>query len=358
MTRSLCPVAAGRARVVRSVAFGLLAAAVAAAPSPAAAAPGGLELVRTLLWATAGAPADPARVTLEEPGPERPARGPAGVAVDASGALLVVDTLARRVVRVGAEGPPTVVFAAEDALEPVAVAALPGGGVAVLDRVRRDVTLVKDGVVSAKAALPHGLQHLAGLLPLADGRTALVTAYQESYPVPAQAAASTASWFAGRLPGVPLPDGRVATVALAGGGAITLRWLQPPPLGVEWELAEAATLSLDPPARAARIVGGTKEGALVLEVDHDEPSEGGAARFGRRLLRVLPAGLGKGTASVTLPTEGLLYVPFAGSAIAEDGSVVVLLPVAEGLQLLRWQPPARPGAAPAAGGPAPAGGVR
>lgn len=323
------------------------------APPPATAAPpGGLVLVRTLPW---GGGAD--GVTLQEAGRERPARGPAAIGVAADGALLVVDTLARRVLRVGAEGPPEVVFAAAETLEPVAAVALPDGRLAVLDAVGRRVAFAKDGAVGRQSRLPHGLHHLAGLTPLTDGRIALVTAYQESYPVPERADADTASWFAARLPGVPLPDGRLATVERTDSGGIVLRWLELPPVGSGWDLAETATLSLDPPARAARIVGGTRDGGIVLELDHDEPSAGDAARFGRRLLRVLPAGQGKGTASVTLPTEELLYVPSSGSAVGPDGSVAVLLPVAEGLRLLRWQPPAPRGAGPAPSG-APEGGVR
>lgn len=321
-------------------ALGALAALALPGPAPAEAA--GLEPIRTLGWA-GGA------VTVQEAGRERPARGPAGVGVDAAGALLVVDTLARRVLRVPTDGPPEVVWAAAEALEPVAALGLPGGGFAVLDRVRREVALAKDGETVRAARLPHGLLHLAGLAPVADGRVALVSAYQESFPVPLTApsapSADSAAWFAARLPGVPLPDGRVATVERQDDGAVTLRWLAPPALGAEWELAEAATVRLQPPARAARVVGGTAAGAVFLEVDHDEPGAGAAARFGRRLVRVLPAGQGKGVASVTLPTEDLLYVPFAMSAVAPDGSVVVLLPAAEGLRLLRWRPPVVEGGA-------------
>jgi hypothetical protein len=68
-----------------------------------------------------------------------------------------------------------------------------------------------------------------------------------------------------------------------------------------------------------------------------------AARLPHGLLHL--AGQGKGVASVTLPTEDLLYVPFAMSAVAPDGSVVVLLPAAEGLRLLRWRPPVVEGGA-------------
>jgi len=89
-----------------------------AALGPAAAAAAGLELVRTLPWSGAGG------VTLQEAARERPARGPQGVAAEESGALLVVDTLARRVVRVAAEGPPEVVWAGADTLEPVAAIAV------------------------------------------------------------------------------------------------------------------------------------------------------------------------------------------------------------------------------------------
>ena len=165
--------------------------------------------------------AGPGEVGLQPAVPERPARGPQAVAVAADGAVLVLDAVNGRVVRVDASGAAGVAIAAvpRDAED---LAAGADGALAVYSPLQaRAWVFVPDGAPAGELALDRAIRHVTGIALGASRRLVLRTAYQETLVAGSPAAAAAlATVLHGKREGAALlADGRGVAVRAAGGAA-------------------------------------------------------------------------------------------------------------------------------------------
>lgn len=291
----------------------------------------GLEQRAMRVVATLGVGEGPAEVTIRPPveGVEVAAGGPSAIAVGPQGELLVADTLAGRVVRLGSRGdplPPLPVWGVDD------VAFGPEGDVFAWSRARSTVSRFDAGGQELDVIeVPTTLRWITGLCPWAGGGPGLHTAYQESVRLDAQ------DLRRGLVEGVPGFGGeRFRTVRRDGVAFIEV-------------LAPSRETGSEPrriavPVRTAvgslELVGATDDGEIVVDLQDVTASD--PVRVERAVRRYGPDGALRG--EVRVP-QGL-YAPAHALELGPDGTVYALVPTAEGVEVHAWPRDASDGGAP------------
>jgi hypothetical protein len=261
----------------------------------------------------------PGEITLRPPAEEAVAGGPAALAVDASGTIHVADTLADRIVRIRADG---------RALSPLEAPAVEdiivdeeGLVYAFSRRDFRVTVLDSDGQVRDVVEIPRTMRWVTGLCLLADGQVGLHTGYQESVPLRAQ---QLQQELTEGIPG--LDGGRYRTLRRDGTARIDL--VRP---GSERTLVERRLdVAVATPLGSLTFLGATRGGELVVDVQDVVDEE--LVTVERMVRRYSSAGLLR--SERTVPRG--LYAPPHALELAADGTVYVLRPTMEVVEVWAW----------------------
>jgi hypothetical protein len=210
----------------------------------------------------------PAAAGLRPAVAERLAAGPSAVAVAPDGAVLVLDRLNRRVLRLADDGrPPQIVAEAPEDAEDLAAG---DDGTLALYSPWRALVWVHGGGAPATMAVPRGLRGVQRLGVGPSRQVLLHTAYQETFSLGSPAVPQTeAAVLAQHREGaVQLDDGRGAAVRLLPDGRPELLLRRP---GERLDRAERFAL----PERvlAARLVGAAGP-AVCLRLEQAGPGPG------------------------------------------------------------------------------------
>jgi len=224
--------------------------------------------------------------------------------------------LAGRVIRVSPSGeplPPIAMYGAEDVIFDdeglLYVFSRNASRVSVFDEAGQEVDLIE---------ITRTMRWVTGFCALPDGALALHTAYQESVALDAQ------DLHTGLTEGVPGRDGlRYATLRRNGVASIEVR--DPSPASVRRLPVDVAT-----PTGSLELVGATEDGEIVVDVQDVVSSS--PITVERRLRRYGPEGSLR--RSVTVPRG--LYVPLHALELDSDGTVYLLLPSEEGVEIRAW----------------------
>jgi hypothetical protein len=319
---------------------------IAAATVAACAAPPGAEPRRGALRGAATEQLLPwgsgaTAVGLRAPGAERLAAGPSAVAVAPDGALLVLDRLNRRVLRLADDGrAPEVVAPAPADADDLAVG--DGGALALYSRLRARVWVHADGGV-AELAVPRALRGVRGVA-LGPSRQVLVdTDYQETFALGSPSVPQTeAAVLAQKREGVVrLDDGRGVAVHLLADGRPELLLRRP---GDRLDAADRVDL----PERvlAARVVGAAGRAVCLrlerADVQVDVRPATGAGVAVRRTLVCHDVDGGARLLRRDLPAPGL-YLPAREIAVGGTPARVAFLEAtAAGLRVRSVPLPAQP----------------
>ena len=268
---------------------------------------------------------------LQPQGVERPANGPTAVAVASDGALLVLDQLAGRVVRVAPDGSLRTLAEVPADAEDLAVG--PEGAFAVWSPLRATAWVHRpSGAPAGEVKLPRVLRDVVGI---ELGRSLVVearTGYQERLSIggPAAPRSLVETLHSKREGAAMLPDGSGLLVKVSEDTAELLVMGQ----AVARQRAEViARHQLPGSVSAARVVG--SHGATAC-LRLEEVTSSPQIAVQRRALCV-DARSGEVLLDEALPDVGV-YLPKRELAVGA-GYLAFIHPSADGLQLTRWRLP-------------------
>ena len=274
-----------------------------------------------------------AEIGVEVETPNVEAQGPAAIAAGSGDALLIVDTLNRRIVRVRRDGTLIDTLELRDVVRPVDVAVFEQV-IYVLDALGQRVSAFREnGDLLQTFGLPDTIE-LNGTVTLTIGGPddiRVSTGAREARLDAAQARGGTpaAVEMAGAR-SVATPEGVVtATAARGADDRIVLRLEGGPGLAARGG-AQALKIASTGFLAGARLLGIDSLGRIFVLVD-ELPADGTLAP--RTVVkRFSPAG--ELTGQAVVPLEGAVYVPNRPVTVTEDGSVFALIPGADEVALV------------------------
>jgi hypothetical protein len=260
------------------------------------------------------------------------AEGPSAIAMTPDGAMLLLDRLAGRIVRIESDGASGTLTNVPVDAEDLAVG--PDGAVVAMSFVRATAWLYEaDGKPAGELKVPRALRQTIGV-ELGPSRTVMVrTGYQEMFTL---GSPSTALPFAvatnTKTEGAfKLPNGSGVQVVVRDGEAHLLVLAQATDSS---RAAVTATFAIGE-ASAGRIVG-TWENVVCLRLE--QVSQSGSINVGSitvtRSLECIASGSGQNVLSQQLPATGM-YLPRRELAVGA-GQVAFMLPTDEGVAIQRW----------------------
>lgn len=254
--------------------------------------------------------------------------GPAAVAADGAGGVLIVDGVNGRLVLRGPDGDARVL--ASPLAATTDVAALPGGGFALLDRLVDRAVAVVDPVGNLRAKLPlPGAAGESGLLTGVFASQAGVCVEREHGAcVPVATTSGEPAAASGELPGRPAADGTsILHAGIVAAPSVRVHIARnegfPPHHVFSREvLFQGSVRSID-------FLDATRAGELFLGVTLDSRPE-------EHLVLCLAAATGDERARVTIPASPLPDEVTRAFAALPEGGFVYLFRTAGGAELRRY----------------------
>lgn len=219
---------------------------------------GATEGSRLLRWG-----AGPGEVGLARARSERLAEGPSALALDSSGAVLLLDRLNGRVLRVpDLIGEPEVAATVRADYEDLAVG--PDGAIALFSPLRANVGVVDGSGTSPELAVPDAIEDVVGLSLGPSRQVTLFTALQESFRIgsPSLPQAVPSILHTKREGAARLETGAGALVRRDSDGRLEVRLV-----------SKSGAAAFDLPVRglSARVVGVVGR-AICLRVEREDPA--------------------------------------------------------------------------------------